>query len=81
LAFTGDEAVEDKRHTVLFYLTGHESTKDVPGNMFKAIIEDWLGMEKDSGGEWTITPMSAAEAQMIYTAALKDEGQAELELG
>ena len=68
-----DEAVEDKRHTVLAYLTGHSSTKETSGKMFKAIIEDWLKMKQpsDGGGAYAVDPMAIKEAQSIVTEALK----------
>ena len=50
LCFPGDPNVEDKRHTLLKYLTGEASTKNIPGSTFKAIVEDWLKMIQDSGG-------------------------------
>lgn len=75
LAFAGDTNADDKRHTLLNYLTGDTSTKAITGPMFKAIVEDWLKMTKDSGGDYTIDPMAAKEAQAIVSAALVDEGQ------
>ena len=78
LCFIDDPAVEDKRHTVLNYLTGSTSTKDVDGQMFKAIVEDWLEMTKDDGGEYTVNNLAAVEAKEIYGVALKEEGQQEL---
>jgi hypothetical protein len=78
LCFAGDPAAEDKRHTLLDYLTGHASTKDVTGQQFKAIVEDWLKMEQDSGGEYTVDAFAAKEAQAIVTAALVGEGQQSL---
>lgn len=73
-------ALDDKRHTLLHYLTGSGSTKDVTGPFFKAIVEDWLKMTKDTGGEYTIDPMAAKEAQGIISAALVEEGQQGLAL-
>lgn len=80
LCFAGDPASEDKRHTVLHYLTGKASTKDVDGQYFKAIVEKWLELEKsaDGSGDYVVNPYAAKEAQAIVTAALKDEGQQEL---
>jgi hypothetical protein len=75
-----DDDTEDKRHTILKYLTGHASTKEVPGNLFKAIVEDWLKMkQKDDGsGEYEIDAMASKEAESIYTAAVFLEVQATL---
>jgi hypothetical protein len=80
LCFAGEAEIEDKRHTVLHYLTGSESTKDVDGQHFKALVEDWLDMKKDSGGEYTVNKYAVQEAHAIYDEAVKAEGQAELEL-
>ena len=78
----GDKEAEDKRHTVLHFLTGYESTKNTDGQLFKAIVEDWLKMTKadDGSGDYVIDDMAALEAKGIYTEALKAEGQAELDL-
>jgi hypothetical protein len=80
LCFVGEDAVEDKRHTVLNYFIGSTSTKDASGPQFKAIIEDWLAMEKsdDDSGEYTVNEYAIQEAHAIFTESLKDEGQAEL---
>lgn len=75
LCFDGQESVEDKRHTLLHYLTGNSSTKAVTGSMFKAILEDWLQMKQDSGGQYQINQYAAQEAQKIVSAALVGEGQ------
>ena len=75
LCFAGDANADDKRHVLLGYLTGDASTKAISGPMFKAIVEDWLKMTKDSGGDYTIDPMAAKEAQSIVSAALVEEGQ------
>lgn len=80
LCFAGDDASEDKRHTVLHYLTGKESTNDVTGQEFKAIIEDWLQVDKDSGGEYVVNTYAQKEAQAIYAEALREEGQQELSI-
>jgi recombination protein RecT len=78
LCFAGQpsETVTDKRHTLLGYLTGGiTSTKKVSGRMFKAIVEDWLKMAQDEGGEYHIDTIAAREAQAIVTAAMVGEGQ------
>ena len=76
----GDEAMEDKRHTLLKYIAGDPSTLKVDGAVFKAIVEDWLKMRQDSGEAWQVDPMAITEAQSIVTEALREEGQAELPL-
>jgi len=78
LCFPGDPNVEDKRHTLLKYLTGEASTKNISGSNFKAIVEDWLKMIQDSGGAYSIDAMAAREAEGIVTVALVGEGQQSL---
>jgi len=82
LCFAGDDAVEDKRHTLLKYLTGEASTRNISGQTFKSIIEDWLKAREasDGSGSYIVDPMAIKEAQSIVTAALKEEGQTELPL-
>jgi hypothetical protein len=82
LCFVGHEgeALEYRRHTVLHFLTGHESTKDVDGPTFKAIVEKWLEMKADSGGEYSVSDYAIQEAQMVFGAALQEAGQGELPL-
>ena len=78
LCFGGEEDIEDKRHTVLLYLTGHASAKELSGKQFNAIVQNWLNMEKDSTGDYQIDPLSVKEAHTIYLASLMQEGQAQL---
>jgi len=76
LCFAGDKEADDKRHTVLHYLTGTESTKDVSGVVLKAILDKWLNIQKDDDtGDYTVDPMAIKEAQIIFAEALADEGQ------
>ncbi|MHC4413619.1 MAG: hypothetical protein ACYSW6_11745 [Planctomycetota bacterium] len=76
LCFAGDKEAEDKRHTVLDYIAGTPSTKDVSGAVLKAILDKWLKITKDEdSGDYSIDPMAAKEAQKIFTTALADEGQ------
>jgi len=80
LCFVNDDNVEDKRHSLLAYLSGSGSTKDTGGPLFKAIIEDWLKAKQPSGegGSYAVDPMAITEAQAIVTEALKEEGQQDL---
>ncbi len=80
LLFDGDPAVTDKRHCVLYYLTGHASTKDISGSWFKVLTEKWLKMAKnpDGSGEYVVDKMAVLEAQAIVAAQLISEGQTEL---
>lgn len=75
-AFGGDEKI---RHSVLKYLTGATSTKLVSAGMINALL-DWLNSTQDSGGAYSVDPMSAKELQAVWTEALKEAGQGELEL-
>jgi len=51
---------------VLYYLTGHASTKDISGPWFKVITEKWLKMAKnpDGSGEYVVDKMAVLEAQV-----------------
>jgi phage recombination protein Bet len=76
LCFIGDPNVEDKRHTVLRYLTGDPSTKAVSGKMLKVLLEDWLKIhQNEQTQEYMIANMAIKEAESIVTAALIGEGQ------
>ena len=72
----GDEL---KRHQACFYLTGHESSKDIPDNFVLALL-DWLKPEKDSGGAYIPDGIADREAQAVVTQMLKDMGQQELKI-
>ena len=82
LCFEGQEpkVVNDKRHTLLKYLTGSPSTKDTLISQFKAIIEKWLEMKQapDGSGDYVINSFSKQEAESIVAAALSAEGQQSL---
>ena len=80
LCFPGDEAMEDKRHTLMNYISGNPSTVITDGPLFKAIVDDWLKIKQpsDGGGAYAVDPMAITEAQSIVTEALKLEGQQEL---
>ncbi|MDD5517827.1 MAG: hypothetical protein PHV98_00565 [Candidatus Omnitrophica bacterium] len=80
LLFDGDPAMDDKRHTLLKYLTGEASTKTISGKWFKVIVEKWLKMEEknDGSGEYSVDKFAIQEAQAIVDAALIEEGQSKL---
>ncbi len=84
LCFEGQDMknIDDKRHTLLKYLVGDPSTKNVTGSQFKAIVDKWLEMKPnpDGSGDYIINPFSAEEAESIVAAALVAEGQQELEV-
>lgn len=72
--FAGEDSHEDKRHTVLKWLTGQAHVKDL--STWQAIaLHKWLNARPDSGGLWTPDGMSVKEAQAIYGLALQNEGQ------
>ena len=75
LCFAGDDAMEDKRHILLNFLADDPSTLKVDGPVFKAIVDDWLKMRKDSGGAYEVDPMAIKEARSIVTEAFRNEGQ------
>ena len=67
----------DKRHQACFYLTEHESSKNIPDNYILALL-DWLKPEKDSGGAYLPDAMAEREAQSVITQFLLDSGQEKL---
>jgi hypothetical protein len=73
------EGADDKRHTAQMYLTGEGSLKNAAPAMVLALL-DWLKPTQDSGGAYHPDPMAVTEANALYDAALKQEGQAELPL-
>lgn len=83
--FAGDPDADKIRHSVMKYLTGYASLKDsanepgMPGTFVLALL-DWLKPEKDSGGAYHPDAMAAKEANTVWTAALKEAGQIELEM-
>jgi hypothetical protein len=77
LCFAGDAASDAKRHTVLKHLFDVTSMNDITDAQVLAIL-DWLKPSKDSGGAYSVDPVSAREAQAVVTAAMKAAGQGEL---
>ena len=59
------EMIDTQRHKILEYLTGKPSSKDVSGPWFKTIVDEWLKMKQDTGGEYTINQYAAQEARAI----------------
>lgn len=78
LCFAGQKEGEAMRHAVAYYLTGSESTSDIPGPFVKAMLDAWLQPKKDSGGDYSVISAAVQEAQVIYTASLVAEGQEQL---
>lgn len=75
--FAGDEAADEKRHSVLAYLFGIESGKECASSQVLALL-DWLKPEKDSGGAYFPDPMAVKEAQAVVRARMIDLGNEEL---
>lgn len=72
--FAGEADHEDKRRTVLKWLTGQAHVKDLTA--WQAIaINKWLDARPDSGGAWSADGMSVKEARAIFGLALEHEGQ------
>lgn len=68
---------ETKRHQFCYYITGHESSKDIPGAFVQAIL-DWMKITQDKDGQNIPDAMAEKEAQSVITQFLKDSGQQEL---
>lgn len=75
--FSGNE---DKRKAVLFYITGHESAKDLDAGWLLA-LKKWINPQKDTAtGKWFMDPMSVKEARLVYAQTMKDQGNVEMAL-
>ena len=72
--FAGDPKSKDMRHTLLLFLTGHGSTKDLSGIWIHALL-DWLEPKKDSGNAYHVSNTVIQEAKAAWNEALKNEGQ------
>ena len=72
--FAGEANSSDLRHAVQEYLTGHKSSKDMPGAYVKVLL-DWLDPKADDGGDYTPSAMAVKEAQAIRRQSLVDAGQ------
>lgn len=75
--FAGEADSADKRHTVLKWLTGQASTKDLTNGQAMALSK-WLDSKPDSGGAWMPDGMSIKEARAIHALALQSSGQTTL---
>lgn len=75
--FAGLEDAKYRRHTLMYYLTGHESTKDLDAGWLYA-LRKWLNPQQDSGGAWVPDPMAVREAKAAYAEAERAKGQMEL---
>jgi len=77
VCFAGDKDATTKRHTVMQYLTGKTSTKDMTGAEVSSLL-DWLKPTQDNGGAYTPNPLSVQEAHAILNQAYIDAGQTSL---
>lgn len=68
---------ENKRHSILAYLTGKKSMKDVP-DWYVYALKDWLKFSQDSGGMYLVDPMAVKEANKIIEKVLIEAGQQSL---
>jgi len=66
-----------KRYAVCKYLTGHASSKKIQDSYVLALLK-WLAPEQDDGGAYIPCADAIKEAQSIWTANLKEEGQQNL---
>jgi len=79
LCFAGQNDVEQKRDSLVRYLTGKASIADCTWAELRA-FRGWLKPSQDSGGAYTINAMAEQEAQQVITRVLLDAGQQELPL-
>jgi hypothetical protein len=71
------KAKEKKRHSVLQFLTGKDSIKEIP-DWYIYAIRDWLKWTQDSGDMYIVDPLAAKEARKIVEQVMKDAGQQEM---
>lgn len=76
MLFVGQDGPDQLRHTVLKYLLGKSSTKDLTSAEVLA-IRKWLDV-REVNGEWLPSEMAVKEAQSVLTAALEVAGQQRL---
>ena len=74
LCFAGDKQSEGKRKSVLVFLFGVDSGKDLSGPQVLALL-DWLEPTKDSGDAYAPNAFAVKEATKIVVARIKDLGQ------
>lgn len=79
MCFAGMSESEKIRRSVMRYLTGKESTKDLTDGEVLA-LRRWLNVRKDSGGEWLPDPMAEREANLIWREAQVEAGQLNLSI-
>ena len=74
LCFAGDEQSDAKRRSVVAYLFGVDSGKDLKGPQTLALL-DWLEPIKDSGDAYAPSANAEKEAKKIVAARIKELGQ------
>ena len=77
LCFAGTGEETDKRKSVMRYLCGSTSVKDLSPAEACAFIK-WLSSAPDENGEWMPDALAVTEVNSCLTEALKTEGQKEL---
>ena len=77
--FAGMEKPDKIRHSVVKYLAGNNSLKEIQPGMVKALL-DWIKPMPDSGGAYVPDAMAAKEIKSVWTAALQAAGQESLPL-
>lgn len=75
--FAGDPESDRKRHSVLAFLFGVDSGKDLMDGEILA-LKKWLNAKQDSGGDWSPDPLAVKEARAVLKERMKDLGQEEL---
>lgn len=78
-AFAG-EGAEIKRHATLEYLFKRPSLNDIFPEVVLAMLNLWLKPTQDSGGAYMIDRMAERELRLAYDAALRSQGQTELDI-
>lgn len=75
--FAPDPTADRIRHSVMKWLAGCDSTKDLPAVYVLAML-DWLEPKKDTGGSYSPSALAIKEANAVWSQALKDAGQTQL---
>lgn len=76
--FAPDKDAKGKRLTVLHFLWGIESAKELTFKQAKVTLDWLLSGEADSGGDHRLHPAAPTEAKQVYHEALKAAGQMEM---
>jgi hypothetical protein len=74
------EGAELKRHATLKYLFDQSSLNDIADRIVLVMLDIWLKPVQDSGGAYKIDDLAARELRLAYDAALRSQGQTELDL-